>query len=205
MRGTNANRRMPRRGTGRRSRTHVLVLAAILLGGFTLADSGGKAPAAKHPRDATPRPFFAAGRLVSLGEEMRSRYGADISPQSPTLLGFLTEDGSDAEVGSRDTDSRDTGPGSTLRFFGLLHTYQSQALFSDPRFKERRLKLSGRVFPHTAILEVSRFRWFEDATLHDVYYWCEVCSIRGVDPGPCACCQGPVELRTTPTPPQKTK
>ena len=32
----------------------------------------------------------------------------------------------------------------------------------------------------------------------DLYYWCEVCSIRGVDPGPCACCQAKVELREAP-------
>ena len=30
---------------------------------------------------------------------------------------------------------------------------------------------------------------------YHVHYWCEVCSIRGVNPGPCACCQGKVELR----------
>jgi hypothetical protein len=45
---------------------------------------------------------------------------------------------------------------------------------------------------------VSRFQWRRDGKLVDVYYWCEVCSIRGVDPGPCACCQGAVELREAP-------
>ena len=42
------------------------------------------------------------------------------------------------------------------------------------------------------------FRWYRDGKLMDVSYWCEVCSIRSVDPGPCFCCQGKVELRESP-------
>jgi hypothetical protein len=33
---------------------------------------------------------------------------------------------------------------------------------------------------------------------HDVFYWCEVCSIRRSENGICECCGGPMELREVP-------
>lgn len=185
-------------GAPRRDSRRLRVLAIVVLISLTFTGSEGpnsaQANADEAEREApetdrqAPRPFTATGRLVRLGKEMRRLYQAEVPPQSPELLGFHEDD---------------PGKPGAIRYYVLLRTYQSQALFSDPRFREHRLKLSGRVFPGTALVEVSRFRWFEDGVLQDLHYWCEVCSIRGVDPGPCACCQGPVELRSVPTPPQK--
>ena len=74
----------------------------------------------------------------------------------------------------------------------------SGLLFSDSRFRGKKLLLTGRSFPPSGLLEVRRVDWIRDGKVYEVYYWCEVCSIRGVDPGPCACCQGAVELRERP-------
>jgi len=30
--------------------------------------------------------------------------------------------------------------------------------------------------------------------VQDIYYYCDVCDIQAVAPGPCECCQGPTEL-----------
>lgn len=116
------------------------------------------------------------GRLVCLIEEMKEKYRAQASPIHEHLAGFKVD-------------------GEPPRYYTLFRNALSEALFVDKRFKERELRLTGRVFPTTSLLEVSRFQWYRGGKLLDVYFWCEVCAIRGVDPGACACCQGDVELR----------
>ena len=127
-----------------------------------------------------PVAFEGRGRLVCLIEEMKEKYQAQAAPGHEHLAGFRVED--KAAAGG-------------ARYTTLLRNAGSEALFADRRFKERELRLYGRVFPSTSVLEVTRFQWYRDGKLMEVYYWCEVCSIRGVDPGPCACCQARVELR----------
>ncbi len=143
--------------------------------------------AGAEPQDAgateespdTPIAFRGRGRLVCLAEEMKARFGAEVQPVHTHVLGFRLEE--------------PFGPG--LRHLLLLRTAQSEALYVDERFAKHTLILTGRVFPGTGILEVSAWQWERDGRLYDLYYWCEVCTIRGVTPGACACCQAEVELR----------
>ncbi len=127
----------------------------------------------------TPTAFRARGRLVCLAEAMKARFGADVQPVHDHVLGFRLEKKSPAG----------------LRYTVLLRTAQSEALYVDERFKKHTLILSGRVFPGTGILEVSGWQWQRDGKSYEVYYWCDVCTIRGLIPGACACCQAEVELR----------
>ena len=135
-----------------------------------------------------PAAFDDRGKVVCLIEEMKEKYQAQSAPGHDHLAGFKVED--KAAAGG-------------ARYYTLLRNAGSEALFADKRFKERELRLYGRVFPSTSVLEVTRFQAYRDGKLMDVYYWCEVCSIRGVDPGPCACCQAKVELREAPAEPGK--
>jgi hypothetical protein len=135
-----------------------------------------------------PAAFEERGRVVCLIEEMKEKYKVEAAPAHEHLVGFRVEDKSAA---------------NGFRYYTLLRNAGSEALFVDKRFKERELRLFGRVFPSSSVLEVNRFLWYRDGKLMDVYYWCEVCSIRGVDPGPCACCQAKVELREKPYEPDK--
>jgi len=121
-----------------------------------------------------PQDVKLRGELVCLAEEMQRLHGVQIPPVHEHLQGVRAEDG---------------------RLFTLLKTSTSAFLFSDARFRGRSLVLTGRTFPPTGLLEVTRADWIRDGKVYEVYYWCEVCSIKTVDPGPCACCQGPVELR----------
>lgn len=127
-----------------------------------------------------PTGFEGRGRLVCLIEEMKEKHRAQANPVHEHLAGFRAEEGGAA------------------RYYTLYRNALSEALFVDARFKERDLRLTGRVFPSSSILEVSRFQWYRDGKLQDVYYWCTICAIRGVDPGACACCQEKVELREAP-------
>ncbi len=129
---------------------------------------------------AEPRAIELRGRLVCLAEEMRTRFDVRVPPVHDHMLGLRV--------------SGDLAP-NELRYYSLLRTDFSKALFEDPRYRKEELVLSGRVFPRTALIDVTRFRWIREGELRDVYYWCEVCSIKTLDPGECACCQGEVEFR----------
>jgi hypothetical protein len=127
-----------------------------------------------------PAAFEERGRLVCLIEEMKEKHQAEAPPAHDHLAGFRVED---------------KAAPNGVRYYTLLRNARSEALFADKRFKERELRLYGRVFPSSSVLEVGRILWYRDGRLMDVYYWCRVCSIRGIDPGACACCQEKVELR----------
>ncbi len=137
------------------------------------------------PQDL-PKPdaFDRKGRLVCLLEEMKDRHGVQIAPIHEHVLGFRVE----GKV-----------PESGFRYYTVLRTRIAEGLFVDKRFKDRDLRLLGQVFPGSAVLEVGRYQWWKDGKLQDVFYWCEVCSIKSSDPGTCACCQAMVELREEPS------
>src|SRR5262245_782389 len=109
-----------------------------------------------------PAAFEERGRVVCLIEEMKEKYKAEAAPAHEHLVGFRVEDKS--------------APNG-VRYYTLFRNAGSEALFVDKRFKDRELRLFGRVFPSSSVLEVSRFLWYKDGKLMDVYYWCQVCSI----------------------------
>lgn len=114
------------------------------------------------------------GKLVCLAEEMHRVHQADLPSQHQHIPGFRTEQG---------------------EYYTLLRTKLSEALFRDPRLKKRDLLLKGRVFDQTRILDVTLIRSLKDGKLHDLYYWCDICTIKSVVPGPCMCCQEDVVLK----------
>jgi hypothetical protein len=113
------------------------------------------------------------GRIVCLSEEMHRLYDAHLPSDHEHLYGLKSTDGS---------------------FYTLLRTKWSEALFRDARLRERELLLKGRLFPQTHILDLTRLRSFREGKVCDVYYYCDVCSVKSVAPGPCICCRAPVEL-----------
>ncbi len=138
---------------------------------------GDPAPAGAAPAPPVPREVRVQGKLVCIAEELSALYKAQVPPVHDHLPGIRTAEGD---------------------LLVLVRTSSSAALFKDPRFQGRELVLAGRTFPRSGCLEVRRFGWISGDGPCEVYYWCETCSIRGVDPGPCACCQGPVEMRERP-------
>lgn len=157
----------------------VLPVGCALSGRATLAPEEARAADPGSGGGASPRPVQVSGELVCLAEEMEHRHGADVPPVHEHIPGFRTGPGEDAGG----------------RYYVLLRNADSEALFADERFGEHRLILTGRVFPEVPLLQVTSVRWVHDGTVFEPYYWCDVCAIRGADPGACACCQGEVELR----------
>ena len=76
----------------------------------------------------------------------------------------------------------------------------SLALFVDTNLQSKSLLLKGRVQAGTQRAGTQRFevtgnlRSIRDGKIHELYYYCDICAIKGSDPGPCMCCREPVYL-----------
>ena len=79
----------------------------------------------------------------------------------------------------------------TARTTWLLHTLE------DKRLANREVQVQGIIEPDGA-LKVDRFSTIRNGKLYRVRYFCEVCNIEALEPGPCACCQQPTELQEIP-------
>ena len=120
-----------------------------------------------------PQEIQLRGKVVCLAEEMHRLYQTDLAMQHEHLFGFKTGDS---------------------KYYTLLRTKYSEALFVDSRLREKQLILKGRLFPNTQLFEAITTRSVRDGVVHELYYYCTICAIRSVSPAPCECCQGPVEL-----------
>ncbi len=141
---------------------------------LALAVSTSAAEPTKTPKPAPTIPEVELrGQVVCLAEEMHRLHEADLPTGHAHVYGFKTKDG---------------------KFYTLLRTKLSEALFDDERLRTKELLLKGRVFPKSQVFEPTLIRSVRNGVVHDLYYYCDVCDIQSVSPAECACCQGPVEL-----------
>ena len=155
-------------------------VVVLVIGCASRPGTEGKDTAGGPASCPGPRIFEKRGHLVCLAEEMRARHGARVPPVHAHIAGFRVA----GKLAAGEP-----------RYYTILKTAASKALFEDSRYGDETLVLYGRVFVGSAILDVTRCRWIRKGRLYDLFYWCEVCSITSVDPGACACCQGDVEFR----------
>jgi hypothetical protein len=152
--------------------TSVGFLTAAIWISSAAEPSNGPKPAGVT-NSAAPKEIQLRGRVVCLVEEMHRLFQTDLPSQHEHLYGFKTDDG---------------------KYYTLLRTKFSEALFVDERLREKQLILKGPLFPNTQIFEPITLRSLRDGVVYELYYYCTICDIESVSPAPCACCQGPVEL-----------
>ena len=73
----------------------------------------------------------------------------------------------------------------------VLHTLQ------DKRLDGRELRLEGVSKPD-GTFEVQWIFTVRDGKTFRVRYFCKLCNIEALEPGPCVCCQQPTELQEVP-------
>lgn len=79
--------------------------------------------------------------------------------------------------------------------YNLMFTRMSAALFTDTNFQSKTLVLKGRVLPDSNMLEVTgNLQSLQGGKLHELFYYCDICAIKGIEPGECMCCRDPVRL-----------
>lgn len=86
---------------------------------------------------------------------------------------------------------------SAGRIYPILPTDSAAAVFLDERYRARELQVTGRLFPQGDFIEVIKLQSWLNGTVYNLGYYCEVCNIWTHKPGPCECCQAPVEFRET--------
>jgi hypothetical protein len=84
------------------------------------------------------------------------------------------------------------------KFYPFLPTDSAAAVWMDERYRQRDLQVTARIFPQGQSIEVIKFQSWREGKLHDLFYYCDVCAISTHKPGPCDCCQDPVQFRETP-------
>ena len=137
------------------------------------ADRVQNASSGQTNHNAGSREMELQGKVVCLPEEMHRVYQTDLPTNHEHLYGFKTTNGI---------------------YYTLLRTKLSEALFADQRVREKELLLAGNALPKSQILDVTAIKSIRNGVVYDLYYYCDICAIRTVAPGPCVCCQAPVEL-----------
>ncbi|MBI1915938.1 MAG: hypothetical protein HYS12_14565 [Planctomycetes bacterium] len=127
------------------------------------------------PRPEKPVTF--TGKVVPLAglvEKLGSKLDADAVPH---WLALVTDDG---------------------KVYPLIKDGGSRMFFKDKALLNRPMRLTGRLLPGSQLLQVIEVHSLRRGKLHEVYYWCNVCSIRRSEKNACECCGGPMELKEEP-------
>jgi hypothetical protein len=118
------------------------------------------------------------GKIVTLAsvlEKAGARLDADAAPVSLVLV-------------------TDAG-----KIYPLVKDDGSRLFYKDDRLLDRPMELTGRLIPKSEYLQVvSVHSLNKKDDLCEVYYWCDICSIRRGEKMKCECCGGPMELREEP-------
>lgn len=88
--------------------------------------------------------------------------------------------------------------GDDGKIYPLVKDNGSRLFYKDKRLLRRPMRLTARLTPGSTLLQVVQTHSYHKGQLHEVYYWCDICTIRGFQPGICDCCGDPMELRETP-------
>lgn len=77
--------------------------------------------------------------------------------------------------------------------YQVVRNNMSEALFVDTNLLSKVLVLTGKTNSHS--FEVTgNLRSIKNGKLHELYYYCDICSIQSSLPGLCQCCREPSVL-----------
>lgn len=85
------------------------------------------------------------------------------------------------------------------KVYPLVKDSGSRLFFIDPKLQNRPMRLAARKLPDINFLQVVEVNSIIKGELHEVYYWCDICTIRRNEKlKVCDCCGGPLELKEVP-------
>jgi hypothetical protein len=140
-----------------------------LLIALSLANSWADEPANK--------PGNFDGQVVPL-KDLVEKIGSKLDPDAePSWLALVTPRGD---------------------IYPLIKDEGSRMFFKDATLLKRPMRLTGKLLPKSTLLQVLEVHSLKDGKLHDLYYWCDICSIKRFEKKLCDCCGGPMELHEEP-------
>src|ERR1700704_2013724 len=84
------------------------------------------------------------------------------------------------------------------KVYPLVKDDGARMFFKDEALLNRPMLLTGWLLPDSQLLQVVQVHSYVKGELHEVYYWCDICSIRRNEKKLCDCCGGPMDLREEP-------
>ena len=75
----------------------------------------------------------------------------------------------------------------------ILNEDNGRMFYSDTALLQRPMRLTAR--RENDALRVFQVHSLLKGELHEVYYWCDICTIKGYEKSICDCCKEPFELR----------
>lgn len=84
------------------------------------------------------------------------------------------------------------------KIYPLVKDSGSRMFFQDRELLNRPMRLTARLLPGSRLLQVTAVHSYVKGQLHEIYYWCDVCSIRRSQKDICECCGGPMVRREDP-------
>jgi hypothetical protein len=144
---------------------------AVGLAPFLLIEPG------RAQQKAADKAESFTGNVVPLTGPLE-KFGARLAPEAaPHWLALVTKEG---------------------KVYPLIEDGGARMFYADPSLRNRPMRLTGRLFSDTHLLQIVDVHSLKGGKLHEVYYWCDICSIRRNSPGACECCGRPMELREVP-------
>ena len=117
------------------------------------------------------------GKVVPLAKWL-DKQGAKLDPDAaPQWFALVADDG---------------------KVYPLVKDDGSRMFFKDARLLNRPMRLTGRLVDGSPFLQVTNVHSLLKGKLHEVYYWCDICSIRRNELNKCECCGDIMVLRETP-------
>ena len=127
---------------------------------------------AADPKDVKSEIF--TGKVVRL-DKLLEKSGVKLDPDAAAVsLALVTDDG---------------------KVYPLVKDDGARMFFKDARLLDRPMRLSGRLHSAGGMLQVTAIQSLIKGVPHEVYYWCDICSIRRTEKQLCDCCGAPMELR----------
>ncbi len=117
---------------------------------------------------------FYVGKVVSLADVL-AKQGVKIDPDHVVLV-LQADDG---------------------KLYPLVKDEGSRMFFKDTKLLNRPMRLTARLIPNSQFLQVINVHSIVNAKLHDVYYWCDICTIKRFEAGICDCCGDKMDFRET--------
>ncbi|MFO0843529.1 MAG: hypothetical protein U0797_14190 [Gemmataceae bacterium] len=128
---------------------------------------------------ASPEPKAEAltGKVVALADVLGRDGGKLDADAAPYWLALRTDDG---------------------KLCPLVKDAGSRMFFADKALLNRPMRLTGRLVPGSTLLRVASVNSLYKGELYEVYYWCDICSIKRGEKMVCECCGGPMDLKEEP-------
>src|SRR5262245_33889058 len=145
---------------------------ALAVGAALCAGTSAAAPPAKLPPAET-----YTGKVKPLAEivaQIGSKLDGDAAPH---WLALVTEHG---------------------KIYPLIKDSGARMFFADKRLLDRPMRLRGRLLPGTQLLQVLEAHSLIKGVPHEIYYWCDICTIRRNEKMFCECCGAIMDLKEVP-------